>query len=385
MNVIYSIAARFGGTGIGKTAYNAALGIHRADVLKRLFVGSNAQREIPSTFIDEWGAISRGVKFLASKDKSGWAYHIEATVFDKWVAARLTNADIFHGWNGMCLNSLERAKQFGITTIVERASSHPVTQFKLLEDEYARWNLPIKLPRWNYERSIAEIERADFVTTPSEFSKQSMIDNGVEDRKLLHIPFGANVETPTRMQRAKTPRPFRVIFVGTLSIRKGVPDLLEAWRLLNWKDAELWLVGGLAGDFNAIQSRWSNVSNVCHIGHVSDVKARYAQSDVFVFPSIEEGSALVTYEAMAAGLPVIVTPNAGAVARHEAEGYIVPIRSPEKIAERLTQLREDSALRESLGQSAIIRAASFTWERYRDRLIATYHFLRGEQNGTQYA
>lgn len=371
MQVNYSIDAKFGGSGIGYIAYNAVEGIYQADLLRRLFASSNAQQVIPKQLIRHWGITGRAMKYLGVRDNSGLFNHLETMLYDAWVAAQLSDGCIFHGWNGMCLASLRKAKQLGMVTVVERASSHPATQFQLLREEYKFWNLPLRLPTWNYNRSLQELEEADYITIPSAFVRQSMIAAGTPEQKLIEIPFGMDQSRFTT-PKVTTAHPFRVIFAGQVSIRKGVPYLLEAWRQLQWSNAELWLVGGLTADFKAIQQRWANLTGVRFWGHSSDLPNMFQQSDLFVFPSIEEGSALVTYEAMACGLPVITTLNAGSVVRDGQDGFIIPIRDIESLRCRMQQLRDDISLRTQLGLSAREWVSQFSWASYQSHLIETY-------------
>jgi len=100
------------------------------------------------------------------------------------------------------------------------------------------------------------------------------------------------------------------------------------------------------------------------------VRQHYEWADVFVFPSICEGSATVTYEALAAGLPVITTPNAGSVVRDGIDGYIVPIRDAGAIADRLERLMATPGLLKEMSRSARERAKEFSWEKYGERLVA---------------
>ncbi|MCX7840158.1 MAG: glycosyltransferase family 4 protein [Anaerolineae bacterium] len=371
MRIVYSIDAKFGGSGIGWIAYNAVVGIHRAGYLVRLFVNSNAQTTIPRALIRQWGIIGRGIKYLAAKDSTALLAYLENTLFDFWVAARLPTAHIFHGWNGMCLHSLQRARTRGMLTIVERASTHPATQTRLMREEYARWNVPLKFPTWNYARMLQEFAQADYITVPSPFARETMLAAGIPAYKLIEIPFGVVLTrfVPTDSTRA---RPFRAMFAGTVSINKGVPYLLDAWRRLQWRDAELWIVGALAPDFVLIRARWNDLLNVRFIPHTNELARLMQQCDVFVFPSIQEGSALVTYEAMAAGLPLVTTPNAGSVARDGEEGFIVPIRDVDALCDRLERLRGDDALRARMSRAARVRVESFTWDDYRARLVAFY-------------
>jgi glycosyltransferase involved in cell wall biosynthesis len=371
VKVVYSICARVGGSGIGYTAGQAVTGIHRARLLTRLFASSNAQTEVPAALIRHWGNLGRGLKYLGAKDATGLVYYLESILFDAWTAASLPRCDIFHGWNGMCLRTLRRARQMGTTTVVERASSHPAMQFKLLREEYERWGVSLRLPTWNYRRSLQEIVEADYVTVPSRFAGDSMVANGVPADRLIEIPFGVDLQRygPTN---GTSPHPFRAVFAGQISVRKGVPYLIEAWRRLNWPDAELWLVGATAKDVARLLPEWRQFARVRFISHSSKLASLLQQCNVFVFPSVEEGSALVTYEALACGLPVITTPNAGSVVRDGVEGFIVPIRDAEALAERLQRLREDPGLRAAMGRAAIERARAFTWTAYQENLVEAY-------------
>jgi len=372
--VIYSIDAKLGGGGIGNTAYNAVEGIYQAGLLKQLFISSNAQKTIPLSLIHQWGILGRGLKYLGSKDKSGLIYYLNSLAFDGWVTPQLSSGNIFHCWHGHALWGMRKAKQKGMITVIERASSHPNTVAKLLNEEYQRWQIPFSLQSWNYSRLMREIEEADYITTPSPFARESMIAEGVPEHKLIEIPFGVNAnQFPTKQNLA--PHPFRVIFAGQVSIRKGIPYLLEAWRQLQWPDAELWVVGGIGLDFKTLQSRWANLSGVKFWGHSANLPELFQQSDIFVFPTIEEGSALVVYEAMACGLPVITTFNAGSVARHGQDGFIVPIRNVESLCHAMQLLRDTPQLRTHMGQSAQAWVSQFTWQRYQEQLVKAYHTI----------
>jgi glycosyltransferase involved in cell wall biosynthesis len=97
--------------------------------------------------------------------------------------------------------------------------------------------------------------------------------------------------------------------------------------------------------------------------------ARLAAADVFVFPSLFEGSAVVTYEALASGLPSVVTPQAGSVVRDGIEGLLVAAGEIDGLAERLERLGKDRSLRREMGAAARARAIDFDWHRYHTSLI----------------
>ena len=108
------------------------------------------------------------------------------------------------------------------------------------------------------------------------------------------------------------------------------------------------------------------LGEVEHLGRVahSEMPARMAAADVFVFPSLFEGSAVVTYEALACGLPSVVTPEAGSVVRDGTEGFLVPSRDVEALAKSMERLGEDAELRASMAEAARARAEEFDWPRY---------------------
>lgn len=369
--VQYSLHARLGGGGIGHIAAQAVAGIHQAGHLARLFVSSNRQTAVPASLIRQWGWPGRGVKYLASREPLGLVDWLGNVLFDHWVAAQLRPGHIFHGWNAHCLHSLRRAKRLGLVTVVDRASSHPATQRRLLTDERARWNLHGAQPAWNDRRAVREMVEADFVLVPSAFARQSLIAEGLPAAKLIEIPFGVDLQR-FRPPADRPTRPFRAMFVGQVALRKGVPDVLEAWRQLAWQDAELWVVGRQSAELHRLWPRWANLPGLRHLPHTPDIPALLQQADVFVFPSLEEGSALVTYEALAAGLPVITTSNAGSVVQDGVEGFLVPIRDPAALAARLEQLRRDPALRLAMGAAARQRAELFPWTAYGEKLVQAY-------------
>ncbi|MDW8054133.1 MAG: glycosyltransferase family 4 protein [Anaerolineae bacterium] len=373
MQVIYSIGSKFAGSGIGTIAYYSVRGLHRQGLLHRVLCGAFKDTEIPRSKIRAIGLPDRVLRKLASLDQSGWLWHVQAVLYDAWATRQLEPTDIFHVWGSYGLRSIQRAKAMGALTVLEHASAHPVYRTQLLREEYARWGIPFHVRSAALSRALAEIALVDYVKVPSDFVYRSFVEQGVPSRKLLKVPYGVDL---TRFRPAEKTnnanRPFRVLFVGQIGIRKGVPYLLEAWRKLQWRDAELWLVGRLLPEMKPILTRYQNLEGVQLIGHTSDPASVYQQADVFAFPAIEEGSALVTYEAMACGLPVITTPNAGAVMQDGEEGFLVAVRDVEALAERLDRLRGNPPLQRRMSEAARWRAASLSWEDSGTLLVAAY-------------
>jgi len=374
VRVLYSIGSKFGGGGIGTTAYYGALGLYRHGMLQRVLCGSYRLGEIPPEKIRAVGLPDRALRKLASLDSSGSLWHLQAVLFDAWASRHLEPADVFHVWGNYGLRSLRRARGMGMVTVVERANAHPIYQARLLKEEFNRWGLSFQIPQLTIERGLAEMALADYVLIPSDFVRQSFLEEGLPEERLIQIPFGVDI---TRFHPPEVPaiHSFRALFVGQVGIRKGIPYLLEAWRRLGWRDAELWLVGRVLPECRPIMQRYPDLPGLRLIGHLDDPVEAYQQADLFVFPSIEEGSALVTYEALACGLPVVTTPNAGSVVRDGVEGFIVPIRDVDALAAALERLRADERLRREMGRVARARAEEFTWEGHGDSLAQTYEAI----------
>jgi glycosyltransferase involved in cell wall biosynthesis len=332
--IIYSFGNKFAGAGTGTIAFYEARELYRHGLVRRILCGAYTPTEIPAEVIRAIGLPNRALCKLASLEPSGWLWYVQAVLYDAWAARHIAQADLFHVWVGYGSRSLRRAKAQGMTTVAQVVSSHPNFQNRLMREEFARWGQT--WPVWDagLARMLREIDQADYILIPSDFVRESFLAEGIPESKLIQVPFGVDVSRFTLATGAKG-QPFRAVFVGQVGLRKGVPYLLEAWKRLGWRDAELWLVGRVLPEIKEVLKTYAELPGVRIVGFSGAPATAYQQADIFVLPSIEEGSALVTYEAMACGLPVVTTPNAGSVVRDGVEGFIVSIRDPDALAERI--------------------------------------------------
>jgi glycosyltransferase involved in cell wall biosynthesis len=154
------------------------------------------------------------------------------------------------------------------------------------------------------------------------------------------------------------------LFVGQIGQRKGISYLLKAYDLFRGSGTSLTLVGNFYGSQEPLRryrKLFQHVSNVPR-ERLADF---YRRADVFVFPSLLEGMGLVVLEAMASGLPVIVTPNGpGDIVRDGVDGFVVPTRDVDAIADRLDYFQANPEVRKQMGVNARERALEFTWEAY---------------------
>ncbi len=238
-----------------------------------------------------------------------------------------------------------------------------------MHEEYERWGLKFNgVGSQIMDKELAEYETADLITVPSEFNVRSFIEEGVPAERIAKVPYGANI-AKFSPQGSPDPNKLVVLFVGQASIRKGFPYLLQAFEQLTHPRKELWVAGPVQPELEAKILPRMNLSGVQFKGQLTHTElARvYSQANVLVLPSIEEGLAMVQGEALACGCPVIGTEHSGAsdLFTDSREGFIVPIRDPEAIADRLTRIADQPALRAELSAAALERVKSIGgWTTY---------------------
>jgi glycosyltransferase involved in cell wall biosynthesis len=294
---------------------------------------------------------------------------------DRWVARNLKpGADILLAEGQIALHSIRRAKQLGMVTVVDRTNSHIAHQSEICDEENRKLGI-----KWStnsmrvIRKGIREYEEADYTFVLSSFVARSFLDQGYPREKLLHVLPGIDLR-PFR-QIEKDDKTFRVLYCGWACGKKGTHYLLQAFSELKLNDAELWLIGGIAEEMLPFLEKYKGSYKA--MGHInrSELYKYYSQGNVFVLPSIEEGLAKVTIEAMACGLPVIATANTGAedVIRKGVDGFIVPIRDIDALKEKIIYMYENQNMCREMGQNAKERVhAEFTLEQYLDRMLTAF-------------
>ncbi|MBI3763884.1 MAG: glycosyltransferase family 4 protein [Chloroflexi bacterium] len=364
-------------------AYHLARGAQAAGYLKRfittVFDGTEAGLDLRLTRqIKLPAALAIGMRAIPIPGADYWSFLIGDNLYDLLARRWVDECECFHVFNNYGLYSLRKAKRLKATVIVERSSGHPAYVDRLLEDEYARWGW--RLPsshRWLLRKQVQEFVEADYVMVPSDYVWRTMVREGVPESKLVRVHLGFD---PGRFTPPDAPRDdgvFRVIYVGALSLQKGLPYLLEAWRRLNLPRSELLFVGNVSADANAFLPKYAGLFR--HVRFVPHEKlpAYYHNASVFVLPSLQDGFGMVVYEAAACGLPVIITENVGATVRDGVDGFVVPIRDAEALAAKLLYLYEHPAERRAMGQSAREYLSRYTWSAYHAELAEHYRNLNG--------
>jgi glycosyltransferase involved in cell wall biosynthesis len=170
---------------------------------------------------------------------------------------------------------------------------------------------------------------------------------------------------------SRLPGPLGVLFLGGASRRKGVHYLLEAWRNLNAPEAELLVAGNRTDGVEGIRGI---VGNCRVLGRVSDSEflELLQQADMLVHPSLAEGGCNVVYEALACGLPVIVSSNGSSAVRHNREGIVVPPGDAEALRVAIERLCHEPELRIQMGAAGRLRAEALSWDNYLTNLAGIY-------------
>jgi glycosyltransferase involved in cell wall biosynthesis len=312
---------------------------------------------------------------LGRRDRNGWTEPghrmIEAVQSDGFAGANalytvLINSD---------LDLVRAARARGIQTVHEVMIGPDVGRW--VQEEQALFpgieeSVPPEQVRAGNERDAQKYALSDLILVPSAFVRRAVVELGADPARIATVPYGI---PEGWLDGASEPAPGRVLFVGSVGLRKGSHYLAAAARILRRRrvPCQVRLVGPCA----SAALRHPAFAGPTYVGQVprSRVVEEFRRADVFVLPTLCDSFALVHLEAMACGVPVITTPNCGSVVRDGVDGFIVPIRDAEAIADKVELLLADRALRERMGQNARARAGEFTWARYGERLLGALNRL----------
>ena len=372
-------------------------------------------------------------------------WHWRNGLFQKLVPQREIEAvDVVVGFDTSAWIIGERAKRARKKFVLDQSVGHPLSRAKAVREAGGNEEMwpqafGIRLEMVSKAEAL-EQEVADIVVVASSFSKKTLVENGVPEGKIRVVPYGVGSEflqagaakirgtgqeaRGTRQeagggrQEALVTRhsshvtgPFRFLYAGYLTKRKGIDVLLRAWSALQnvehgarsmelgaRKEKEREAQAGRnfdRGNLDILTDRWNEGAELRLVGGGEkpeplpagvvclgqtprDALLReMSEADVFVFPSLFEGFALVILEAMAAGLPVIATPNTAGpdLIEHEKEGLIVPAGDANALREAMECLLNDPERARSMGRAAHEKAKEYTWERYGERWEAMLHEL----------
>lgn len=283
--------------------------------------------------------------------------------------------DAFFGYDTGCLETLEMTRNAGITSVVDQIDAARVGE-DIMNEERERWPgwelEPAPVPEAYWERLGQEWSMADHVVVNSRWTKTALEGQGVPPDKIHIVPLAYEPRAqPDREARSRSSRsrPFTVLWLGNVSLRKGIPYFFEAARLLATRSVEFVVAGQVLISPLGIAAAPSNVRFIGRVAR-SGLAPVYSNADLFVFPTLSDGFGLTQLEAMAHGLPVIATPNCGEVVTDGADGFVIPIRDPRMLAAAIERLAGDHALRAQMSDAALRKGRAFSMDRIAQDLIA---------------
>jgi glycosyltransferase involved in cell wall biosynthesis len=302
--------------------------------------------------------------------KEWWAVH-------DWLASRWITKDrksdanrstptILHCFQGACRRTLRAGGLSNMVRLLEVTLPSTVDIQQLVGEEPGADTDVANLRR--------EVREAEFILVQSEFSARAVQTLGVKPQQILRCHLGVDTEYFQPRNRSRRAGPLRVLFLGGASRRKGIHYLLQAWQSINAPEAELLIAGNRTAGLENVPR---NLTNCRVLGRVSDGEFLdlLQQTDMLVHPSLAEGGCNVVYEALACGVPVIVSSNGSSAVRHEREGIVVPPGDSDALRAAIERLCHEQELRLQMGSAARVRAESLRWDNYLLSLARIYRGL----------
>jgi glycosyltransferase involved in cell wall biosynthesis len=285
-----------------------------------------------------------------------------------------------YAYSGDALEQMQAAKRQGLWVTVEQMIAPRAVVETVLAEEMRRFPEWAGPPHPNpHAQAFAERERAEWaladrIICPSEFVRDHVVAEGVPAERCVVVPYGVDAKDHSSAA-IRTPGPLRILTIGEVGLRKGSPYVLQAAERLG--SAVRMRMAGPDRLPEPVRRRLSRSIELRGIVPRAAIADEYRWADVFLLPSLCEGSATVVYEALASGLPVITTYSTGSVVRDGVEGLIVPERDPQAIVDAVRYLADNEDVRTTMAANARLRAQEYTVEQYGARLLGVLSSLSG--------
>jgi glycosyltransferase involved in cell wall biosynthesis len=360
--ILYSFPHVLGASGIGTTALNQIRALREAgaEVVPVVAATGAEATDLGALTTLQWHGVRIPHRLFGRVD-TAYAWHDRAV-------ARLVDRsrfDVVHTWPLGGLLTLRAARERGVLGTREAPNSHTAHAYVVVADEAAALGVP--LPRGQshrpdlsrLRREFAEYEAAAVVFAPSEHVRQTFLDHGVAESKLVRHRYGYD---PTQFYAASPvgERPFRAVFLGSADPRKGLHYALRAWRQAG-APGELLIAGGFAPGYREVLSGLLDQPGVRELGFVARPAQLLRDCDVLLLPSVEEGSALVSYEAMASGCVPLVSTTSGAPVADGRDGLLHAPGDVGALAGQLHALSSDRSPLDRLRAAALVSARDLSW------------------------
>ena len=306
------------------------------------------------------------------RHESGWAsVDAVAQAFDRHVSKTLGKDGAVYCYEDSALFTFRAADRIGLKRYYELPILYWETAQKLLMQEaerYPEWEptlLATRDSRAKLDRKSAELQLANLVICPSR-QVQLSLPPGIAS---LVAEYGCPMPVEDRPVRNRSR--LRVLFAGTMTQRKGLADLFAAINLLRRPDIELVVLGTPLVPLKFYRSIYPDFVYEATRSN-TQVRRLMLSCDVLVLPSIVEGRAMVQMEALSCGLPIVVTPNTGAedLVEPGQTGFLVPIRTPERLAEILNWIADHREWVDGVRPAILAKARQSGWGSYTETILS---------------
>ncbi len=378
MHAFYSFPTRLGTPGIGTTAWYQITGVAEHGVHVTVACAT-CERPLPSG-VDVIETLRvKGVKvpFRALGFMRAVALH------DRRAATRLgrlaREVEVVHTWPLGAGRTLARARELGIPGLLERPNAHTRFAFGAVEQACRELGIPIdrSSPHFPREDRLAREEReyalAVGLLCPSDFVARSFLAEGFPEDRLFRHRYGYDPGRFGLKGRTRADRPFTAGFVGRGEPRKGLHFALRAWVDSGAADRGRFVIAGsIEPAYREVLTPLLTHPSVEQHGHVDDPAGLMRGCDVLLLPSLEEGSALVTYEARACGCVLVVSDRAGAHCTPGVDALVHSAGDVAGLTEHLRSLAGDRARLEEMRGASVARAPELTWSKAGELLAGVY-------------
>jgi glycosyltransferase involved in cell wall biosynthesis len=291
----------------------------------------------------------------------------QINAFAEWrFLSGLKDGDIAYFWPGASLDLHRKAKARGCLIVSERVNTLLHNSIRILDAEFEALGIPPVhgLTQEESADELACMAYSDFIFSPSPGVTESILDAGISKDRILETSYGLERRECLDIQeRSPAGRRVTALFAGRICVRKGIPLLLKAWDRAA-VDARLVIVGRIAPEIETLfRSAIRDRPDIEYREHVEDLEPLYRDADLFILPSLEEGSPLVSYLALGAKLPMLVSPmGGGGIVEADREGLVIDPHDEEGFAAAIRAMVKDEAMRARMAAAAGEKARYYTWD-----------------------
>lgn len=309
------------------------------------------------------------ILYLLNKLLSNRIEKIYLFLFQIWCILNLKNIDCIHVLQDYCNLIIRYAKKHNIIIVYEQITAYDIPQFIT---EKTNIDLDKKLLKQK-----ENLLYADFIMLPSNFVKESIINHLplelIED-KIRMIPYGADINNfKYKIRKFNKNRKLELLIVASISKRKGIEYLIKAMNILKEK-VNLNYIGASKSNELELYQELKRCNNINYIGTVphSKIAEYFEKSDIFILPSLAEGSSLSVYEALASGMPCIVTENVGSVITNSFDGIIIETKDVSSIVSSIETFINSPELVENMSKNSKETLSKFSWSNYEYKISQFY-------------